>query len=188
MRALTIKHNYKEKHNSNCVKIPILDIILFPLKHTYRSVLVSSSALIAIIILCMIKDHSYLSNIKHSVSLYGEQIIIVFVLVVIIARWEGDWRKLPWTGMSLQIGNPVKMYFYIRLKKIYFYSLLLLLTNFFFLCLSFIFLMAAGAGDPMTRWWSVGTTFKWPRLWKMFKGERDGFFLPFGNIIDMWLW
>ena len=106
-----MKHNYKEKNDSNCVKIPILDIILFPLKHTYRSVLVSSSSLIAIIILCMIKDHSYLSNIKHSVSLYGEQIIIVFVVLVIVARWEGDWRKLPWTGMSLQIGNLVKMYF-----------------------------------------------------------------------------
>ena len=49
------------------------------------------------------KDHCYLSNIKHSVSLYGEQIIIVFVVVVIVTGWEGDWRKLPWTGMSLQM-------------------------------------------------------------------------------------
>ena len=39
-------------------------------------------------------------------------------------------------------------------------------TSFFFLCFSFIFLIAAGAGEPMTRCWSLGRTFRWPMLWQ----------------------
>ena len=45
----------------------------------------------------------YLSNVKHGVSLYREQIVIVFFVLIVIARGEGDWRKLPRAGMSLNI-------------------------------------------------------------------------------------
>ena len=45
----------------------------------------------------------YLSNVKHGVSLYREQIVIFFFVVIVIARGKGDWRKLPRAGMSLNI-------------------------------------------------------------------------------------
>ena len=83
-------------------------------------------------------------------------------------KLRGWLTETPQNWNVPEIGNLVKIYpwkyFFTENLVIHCFTIL---TNFFFLCLSFIFRIAAGAGDPMTLCWSVETTFKWPRLWQM---------------------
>ena len=53
-------------------------------------------------------NNSYLSNVEDSVPLYREEIIVVVIFVVVVARGEGNRGEFTRTGVGLEVSKPLE--------------------------------------------------------------------------------